>query len=175
MTTSALIPDAEVSVAGHEAQAAKKCTAKDGPTLKAGGPDARRRAATVLEVLAGVVTPGEAAKALGVGLPRYYMIERQALEHLVAGCAPQPKGKTRSVEKEVDLLKRQVKHLEQDCARYQAIARTAQRTLGLFPREKEAKDKAGRKARRPSVRAMKIAATLKKEAAADVSITPVSG
>jgi hypothetical protein len=37
--------------------------------------DARRRAAAVLEVLAGARTPTQAAEALGVSLPRYYLLE----------------------------------------------------------------------------------------------------
>lgn len=41
--------------------------------------DARRRAAAVLEVLAGARTPTQAAEALGVSLPRYYLLEQRAI------------------------------------------------------------------------------------------------
>ena len=54
---------------------------------------AERRAAVVLEVLAGVRTVPQAAEALGVSVNYYYLLERQALAGLVAGCAPRPRGK----------------------------------------------------------------------------------
>ncbi len=44
---------------------------------------AKRSAALVLEVLAGVRTPSEASTALGVSTMRYYVLERRALEGMV--------------------------------------------------------------------------------------------
>ena len=42
-------------------------------------PEAGRRAAAILEVLAGQRTPREVAQALGVSLPYFYLLERKAL------------------------------------------------------------------------------------------------
>ena len=53
---------------------------------KGASPHARRVAAILLEVLAGVRSAAEGAKALEVSLTRYYLLEQRALEALVAGC-----------------------------------------------------------------------------------------
>jgi N-acetylmuramoyl-L-alanine amidase len=50
---------------------------------------ARRQAAAILEVLAGARTPADAARALGVSLPRYYLLEEKAL---AVELAPGPNG-----------------------------------------------------------------------------------
>src|SRR5947209_17562740 len=55
--------------------------------------EARQRAAAILEVLAGARSPTEAAQALGVSLPRYYLLEARALGGLLAACEPQPPGR----------------------------------------------------------------------------------
>jgi hypothetical protein len=44
---------------------------------------ANRRAALILEVLAGVRLPSEAAQALGVSVTHYYLMERGAGKKLV--------------------------------------------------------------------------------------------
>src|SRR5262245_47690243 len=61
------------------------------------GREAKRLAASVLEVLAGARTPAQAAAALGLSLPRYYQLEGRALRGLLAGCEPRPKGRTPGV------------------------------------------------------------------------------
>lgn len=77
---------------------------KDGPRVSGGSAEARKRAAAILEVLGGVLRPSQAASALGVGLPRYYMLERRALEGLVQGCEPPVPGRRRDAgEKEARL------------------------------------------------------------------------
>ena len=45
--------------------------------------EARRLAAAILEVLAGMRSPTEAAQALSISGPRYYTLEQRALEGLV--------------------------------------------------------------------------------------------
>lgn len=129
--------------------------------------DARRTAAAVLEVLAGVRSPNEAAEALGVSPPRYYMLEARALEGLVAACEPRPRGPSPSPQKRIDELEQQVGHLQRDLSRMQALARTAQRTIGLTAVNrtppKAADNGDGRKKRRPrkpTVRALKAARRL---------------
>ena len=54
--------------------------------------ETKRRAAIVLEVLAGMRTPSEAASVLGLSVSYYYLLERKALQGLLNGCLPQPKG-----------------------------------------------------------------------------------
>ena len=54
--------------------------------------EAKRLAAAILEVLAGVRTPAEAAQALSIPLPRYYHLEVRALHGLLTGCEPRPRG-----------------------------------------------------------------------------------
>jgi hypothetical protein len=51
----------------------------------------------ILEVLAGLRTPAEAAQSLQISLPRYYVLETRALEGLVAGCEPKPLGVRRQL------------------------------------------------------------------------------
>jgi hypothetical protein len=56
-----------------------------GDTAPTQSVEAHRRAAVILEVLAGVRGPSEAATALGVTVSHYYVLERKALAGLVAG------------------------------------------------------------------------------------------
>ena len=93
--------------------------------------DAQRFAAAILEVLAGVRTPTEAAAALSLSLPRYYLWEQRALEGLVRACEPRPVGKAASERHQIAVLEKEVARLRQDCARQQALVRAAQRTIGL--------------------------------------------
>lgn len=136
--------------------------------------DARRRAAAVLEVLAGVRTPTQAAEALAVSLPRYYLIEQRAIGGLVAACEPAPRGPQRSAERRVAALEREIARLTRESGRHQALARAAQRTLGLAPPvapkpngkvlEKAGPPGRSRRRRRPTVRALTLAKALAAEA-----------
>ena len=131
--------------------------------------DAQRFAAVILEVLAGVRTPTNAASVLGVSVPRYYLWEQRALEGMVAGCEPRPVGRAAGERHQLAVLQKEVARLTQDCARQQALVRASQRTLGLGPPSppktavKASGKAAGKKARkrRPVVRALKAAATLR--------------
>jgi hypothetical protein len=138
----------------------KKRTPKDGPQVKGGSADSRQVAALVLEVLAGATRPSDAARALHVTLPRYYQMERRALEGLVRGCEPAPKGPRTDPQKEMRKLERKVKRLENECLRYQSLARAAGRSLGLKAIREE---KSGKRRRKPAVRALKVARGLKSE------------
>jgi len=141
--------------------------------MKPASREAQRSAAAILEVLAGVRTPTDAAAALAVSLPRYYLWEQRALAGLVAGCEPRPKGKAASERHQIAVLQKEVARLKQDCARQQALVRAAQRTIGLAPPpvskpaakpgDKVSGNRSGKRARkrRPVVRALKAAATLR--------------
>lgn len=73
-------------------------TTRSGPQPISGGEAAKRSAAVILEVLAGLRTPTEASQALGITAMRYYVLERRGLEGMVAALAPRPKGKRRRSE-----------------------------------------------------------------------------
>lgn len=102
-----------------------------GPAASTPGVEAKRTAAVILEVLAGVRTPAGAATALGIHLPRYYLWEQRALEGLVAACEPRPRGRVVSVDRRLASLERELTVARRDLMRHQALARTAQRALGL--------------------------------------------
>ncbi len=136
--------------------------------------DAQRLAAVILEVLAGARTPTDAAAAVSLSVPRYYLWEQRALEGLVRACEPRPKGKVASERCRIAALEKEVVRLRQDCTRQQALVRASQRTMGLAasppaaakpvakPAAKTADGAAGKKKRkrRPVARALKAVAAL---------------
>ena len=151
------------------------------PRLQADGVsrDARRLAAAILEVLAGVRTPTEAARQLAISLTRYYIDEGRALQGLVAACEPRPRGRVRTPETELVTLRRECAQLRRQCARQQALVRVTQRSVGLVPAAAPAAkpDRAGAKKRRhrkPTARALKAAAVLQEAAAVAPAALPAS-
>lgn len=128
--------------------------------------EAKRLAAAILEVLAGVRTPGQAAEALAVSLPRFYHLETRALGGFLAGCEARPRGRVRSPDKELATLKRQHERLQRELSRQQALVRMAQRTIGLTPPPVPAPAAKGSKKRRrrPTVRALAAATHLQQQA-----------
>src|SRR6266852_4693846 len=132
------------------------------------GREARRQAAAILEVLAGVRTPTEAAQALAMSLPRYYQVESRALRGLVAACVPRPKGRQPSAEGLVAALQREIERWRREAGRQLALARAAQRAIGLSPPAPV--KETGKKIRRRAARALGVAAALRREdAAVDLS------
>jgi len=144
--------------------------------FQGGNNEANRLAVAILEVLAGARSPAEAAEALKISLPRYYILETRALEGLVAACEPKPLGKQPSPETRIVALEKQLQQAQRECARQQALVRVAQRSVGLSATDAQKgkasakRDRRGRKKRRPTVRALKAADTLKSRiASAEVS------
>src|SRR5437764_12569060 len=88
-----------------------------------GSREALRLAACVLEVLAGMRGPVEAAEALGVSVTRYYQLEQRALEGLVHGCEPVRRGRSASGVGEVPRLRRENERLARECQRPPAPVR----------------------------------------------------
>jgi len=120
-------------------------------------------AAAVLEVLGGTRTPQDAAAALGISASRYYVLEGRGLEGLVQACERRDRGPRTSPEQEAERLRKELVRVRKDLARQQALARAAQRAVGLAAaRTPETKvDKSGKKRRRrPTVRALKAARRL---------------
>jgi hypothetical protein len=140
------------------------------PPESGAGREARRLAAAILEVLAGLRGPAEAARSLGISLARYYQLEGRALAGLVAGCEARRRG--RQPAGDPDGLRRECERLRRECARQQALARATRKAAGLAeaappapppPAEPEARP---RRRRRPKARALKMAARLLAEPAA---------
>jgi hypothetical protein len=157
------------------------CSSASKPAVKKTSPlaatpsEAQRLAATILAVLAGVHSPLAAAAVLAVSLPRYYQLEARALTGLVAALAPRPKGQQPSLENRVKLLEKQLVAAHRQCARQEALVRLTQRTLGLAvaapPKStRPERDQAGRKKRRPVVRALKASHALHMQAQAAAPI-----
>ena len=163
-----------MTVPTASAPAASKRVASNGSSrkkhrLRSGTGEANRIAVAILEVLAGLRTPAEAARALQISVPRYYVLETRALEGLVAACEPKPLGKQRTPQTRIAALEKELQQARHQCARQQALVRAAQRTVGLtLPAARSGKQKAepvkagrNRRRRRPTVRALRAAQTLR--------------
>ena len=138
--------------------------------------ETNRRAAVILEVLAGLRLPSEAAQALDISVTHYYVLERKALEGLLAACEPQPKGPPGpSAEQQVERLTRELEQCQRECQRQAALVRATQRAVGLpaaasqeAPKKGSSRRKGGnsggkrRRRRRPTVRALRATAALAK-------------
>jgi hypothetical protein len=140
---------------------------RDGtPRLQVGGTsrEARQLAAAILEVLAGVRTPAEAAQQLAISLTRYYIVEGRALHGLVAACEPRPHGRVRTPASDLARLQRECEQLRRQCARQQALLRVTERTIGLSPAPAAAKPGGARpkkRRRKPTARALKAVEVLR--------------
>jgi len=96
-----------------------------------GSATAKRQAAVILEVLAGVRGPREGSEAMGVSLNRYYQLESRALGGLITALEPLPKGRRRTPDERITELEREKKRLEQEVVRQQALVRAAHRSRGV--------------------------------------------
>ena len=131
-------------------------------TLK-GSPEARRQAALILEVLGGLRGPGDAAKAMGVALPRYYVLETRALQALIKAMEPLPRGPGRNPDAEIAALQTALARQKQELVRSQSLQRAMRSAIGIsLAQPKDAKPEPGkRKPKRPSVRALKAVKVLR--------------
>jgi hypothetical protein len=134
-------------------------------SLQGGSGEANRLAVVILEVLAGGRTPSDAAVALGVTAPRYYQLETRALQGLVDALESRPKGKQPSLEVRIRQLESSLQEARRESLRQQALVRAAQRSLGIKPPavvegKAPGKDAAGRRKRRPVVRALRAVRNL---------------
>src|SRR5262249_20109751 len=155
--------DGTVAKAVQEPAAKPKarCRAGGGAMLGRGhSREAQRQAAVILDVLAGVRTPTQAAEVLGASVPRYYQLEARALGGLVSACEPCPKGRVRSPDRELATLRRQQQRLERELLRQQTLVRMAQRSIGLAPPPSAPKNGSKKRQRRPKVRALGAASHL---------------
>jgi len=136
--------------------------------------EANRRAAMILEVLAGERLPSAAAQALGISITHYYLLERRALEGLLAACQARPKGRSApTAEQQRAKLERELEASRRQCQRQAALVRATQRAVGLpaatpaavgthSARQAQRPTKGKRRRRRPTVRALRAAQALQK-------------
>lgn len=139
--------------------------------------EANRRGAVILEVLAGERLPSAAAQALGISITHYYLLERRALEGLLAACEARPKGRAApTAEQQMARLERELEASRRQCQRQAALVRATQRAVGLPAAAPAAADtksasnakrpaKGKRRRRRPTVRALRAARVLVKNSA----------
>ena len=133
------------------------------------GAQARQLAAAILEVLAGARTPTEAATALSLSVPRYYQLEAQALRGLLEACEPRPRGRVRTAKTEVETLTKENQRLQRELTRHQALARAAQRSIGLTPPTPVVTKNGKKQRKRRVARALSVAERLKQD------VNPTSG
>ncbi len=150
---------------GNSTNRSKSRTAKKPHGITGGTHEANRLAVVILEVLAGERSPSEAAKLLGIGAPRYYQLETRALNGLVQALEPRPKGKQPSPANRIAELEKALEEARRRCNRQQTLVRIAQRSLGIKASppaggKHPPKDRAKRRKRRPTVRALRAAKTL---------------
>jgi hypothetical protein len=125
--------------------------------------DAKRRGAILLEVLAGVRTPMQAAESLGLSLPGFYQLEDRAMNHFLAGCELRPRGRQPNGESKQQALAREIDRLKKELRRYQTLVRLTQRTVGVAPPPPPANAAGRRRRKRPMVRALRRADRLNEE------------
>lgn len=137
-------------------------------------PQARRTAAVLLEVLAGLRATGSAAQELGITPMRYYQIEERAIGGLIAACEPRPSGlpPERRDAQELAKLREQIRRQTQELNQARSVLRTTQRQLGVATAAGPIVVKAGsagkggaptkHKVRRPTVRALTMVRRLLK-------------
>ena len=165
-TTASSSKPAASDIKSAKPKAAANHRGPQGPRMNEASREARKLAAAILEVMGGARLPSDAAKAMGISLPRYYLLESRALNGLLFACEPRRIGRVRSTENELTAARKEVQQLQQECARYSALVRAAQRTIGLSqpqPPKPGEKGKRGPK-RKPTVRALKAAELLIKSA-----------
>jgi hypothetical protein len=144
--------------------------------------ETKRRAAIVLEVLAGMRTPCEAASVLGLSVSYYYLLERKALQGLLNGCQPQPKGCAGvGLQRQLARLRKELDKSRQECLRQASLVRATERAIGLPAVAKPAgptkahSAKEGKQTprRRPTIRAMRAAKTLRENSSLEETPTDV--
>ncbi len=143
------------------------------PPEVAASSQARRIAAVLLEVLAGLRATGSAAKELGITPMRFYQIEERAIGGLIAACEPRPSGlqPERRDALELASLREQVRKQAQELNQARSVLRTTRRQLGVATAPEPIAVKPGTrkdgkptkaKVRRPTVRALTMVRRLMK-------------
>ena len=127
---------------------------------------ARRKAAGVLEVLAGLRTAEQAAQSLEMSLPTYFNLETRALRGLLFACTPHPPGRQQAVEKKLRDAEARNAELQRQLQRYQALLRVAQHSVGL-PAAANQMPAGKHRRKKPAIRALRAIRLLKQESPAE--------
>lgn len=138
------------------------------PKALTGSADAKRKAAVILEALAGLRTIQSASTELEIALPRYYVLETRMLQAMVNALEPRPRGRKPNVEAELKQLTSENERLTREAQRLQALYRATQRAVGVKEVERHKKTKAKTtKARRPNAasRGQRVSKALREDAA----------
>jgi hypothetical protein len=155
----------------------KKRTSKPmGPHALVGSPEAKRMAAIILEVMAGLRRTEDASEAMKIALPRYYILETRALQGLISALEPRQKGRQRRPEDEIAGLRKDNERLQREINRTQALVRASQRALGISQAPKDDDKRklpgTGRRKRRATVRAVRTVRALRRGADATPIASP---
>lgn len=138
--------------------------AKIGEMIRQAPVEARKTAAVVLEVLAGVRTPAEAAQELALSPACYYLLEARAMAGLLEACRPKEMGRAKNPDRELTTLRNEKERLQREVQRLMALQRITRRAVGVAQPVQERTPKVsgakGRK-KRKTVRALKAVKTLK--------------
>jgi len=127
--------------------------------------EAKQLAAMLLDVLAGLRTPPQAAEALGLSLQRYYQLEDRGLNGLLLACEARPRGRQTNIETQLHVLMKENEQLQRSLARQQSLVRLTQRAVGVPPpAPTPVKGTGKRRKRKPAVRALRRANRLREEA-----------
>ena len=121
-----------------------------------------------------------ASRPAAVPVPRTCFAVRRGMRGSRSALAPRPLGKQPSLENRVKQLEKDLEAARRACARQEALVRLTQRSVGLAALAKPKSAPAptangkGRKPRRPMVRALKAAQTLRAQASAAETGQPAS-
>jgi hypothetical protein len=159
---SAPAPAPATELPTRRSSPAKRTRAVPAPRTVEPSERAQQVAVVVLNVLGGNQGPGDAARTLGISMAHYYLIEQRAIRGLLGACEPRLKrGPQPDHTQQVRRLEQQNQHLTQALLRQQAIVRSTHRGLGIRnptpPLPKVGKSGKQRRARRPTVRALRQA------------------
>ncbi len=108
-----------------------------GPKALKGSVEARRKAAVILEALAGLRTTQSASDELGIALVRYYVLETRMLQAMVTALEPRARGRKRSEDASRRALEEDHRRLQREVLRLQALYRTTQRAFGVRESERQ--------------------------------------
>ena len=110
-----------------------------GPRALTGSPEAKRKAAVILETLAGLRTTQSASDELGIAMVRYYVLETRMLQAMIHALEPQARGRKRNQDAQLKLRDDENRKLQREVLRLQALYRATQRAVGIEDAAKKGK------------------------------------
>jgi len=126
-----------------------------------GSAEAKRTAAVLLEVLAGLRATPDACDVLEVSANRYYQLEKRALQGFIAALEPLPRGRRKTPQDRIGELEREAQRLQRELTRSQALLRSMQRSIGVPGPTSKRNGKQPKRKRRPQPRAARTIKALR--------------